>query len=372
MSVALAQVAPLADEGVTPVASPAEDSRRQFIQQLIRHAKAYQGADHRISLWQLASTFALYVAASVGVVASFKAGLYWAQAPLTLLAAGLLIRLFIFQHDCGHGSFFNKRQYNNAVGRFLSVFTFTPYDFWRRSHNLHHAHSGNLDLRGLGGVDTITVAEYRALSPLRRLGYRLMRNPLLLLAVLAPLNIMLFQRFPVPHSMPWLDNYDSISHRDSLPSIMGLNVALLAVYGALGAVIGWQALFMAYLPVVYVTAIIGGWMFYIQHQFEHTYWQPNAEWNFHEAALYSSSHYILPPVLQWFSGSIGLHHLHHFNARIPNYRLQACVDGSPELTAMNRMTLRESFKCLRWALWDEQQQKLIGFRDLKDAPAPAA
>jgi len=367
MSVALAQVAPLADEGVTAITTPAESSNRQIIQKLIKHAKAYQGASHKISLWQLASTLSLFAAASAGVVASYKAGLYVAQLPLTLLAAGLLIRLFIIQHDCGHGSFFNKRQYNNAVGRLVSVLTFTPYDFWRKSHNLHHAHSGNLDLRGLGGVDTLTVAEYQALPARKKLAYRLMRNPIVLLGFLAPLNIMLFQRFPAPHSMPWLENYDSISHSESLPSIMGLNVALLAVYGALGYVIGWDALFLAYLPVVYIAAIIGGWLFYIQHQFEHTYWQSNATWSFHEAALYSSSQYILPPVLQWFSGSIGLHHLHHFNAKIPNYRLQACVSSSPELTGMNRMTLRESFKCLKWALWDEKQQKLIGFKDLKTA-----
>jgi len=336
-----------------------------MVKRLVAHAKVYQGAHHGASLWQLSTTLSGYLLLIAAIVASFKAGLYWVQIPLMLVAAGFLVRLFIVQHDCGHGSFFNKRQYNNAVGRFISVLTFTPYDFWRKSHNLHHAHSGNLDLRGLGGVDTLTVAEYLALPARKKIAYRLLRNPVLLLLFTAPLNIMLFQRFPAPHSVPWLSNYDSISHADSLPSIMGLNAALLAVYGTLAYFIGWQAVVFAVFPTVYLTAILGGWLFYIQHQFEHTLWKKGNDWSFAEAALYSSSYYVLPSVLQWFSGNIGLHHLHHLNAKIPNYRLQSCVDASPELTQMNRMTLRESFKCLRWALWDESQQKLVGFRDLK-------
>ncbi len=364
MSVALAHSAPSLEQDIAENTSSG-GTTRQLMQKLVAHAKAYQGADHKRSLWQFANSMAGYVVCSTLAVFCFKAGQYLLMAPLMLVAAGFLIRLFIVQHDCGHGSFFNKRQYNNALGRFISVLTFTPYDFWRKSHNLHHAHSGDLDRRGLGGVDTLTVAEYEALPRRKQIAYRLLRNPVLLLLFTAPLNIMLFQRFPAPHTVPWLDHYDSISHRDSLPSIMGLNVALLVTYGVLGYFIGYAALFAVVLPIVYITAIIGGWLFYIQHQFESTFWKRSEDWSFAEAALYSSSHYVLPSLFQWFSGNIGLHHLHHLNAKIPNYRLPDCVKASPELTQMNRMTFRESLKCLRWALWDEGKQRLIAFKDLK-------
>lgn len=366
ITVTVAVALPLeADDQLLAANTDPVEERRQTVRKLVAHAKAWQGAEHARSLWQFANSLAGYAVLAALAVVAFNGGHYGLQAALMVVAAGFLIRLFIVQHDCGHGSFFNKRLYNNALGRFISVLTFTPYDFWRKSHNLHHAHSGNLELRGLGGVDTLTVAEYQALPVRKKLAYRLLRNPALLLLFTAPLNIMLFQRFPAPHSMPWLDNYDSISHKDSLPSIMGLNVALFAVYGAVAYLIGWQPVVFALLPIVYITAILGGWLFYIQHQFEHTMWKHNEEWSFAEAALYGSSQYILPPVLQWFSGNIGLHHLHHLNAKIPNYRLQACVDASPELKAMNRLTLRESFRCLKWALWDEHQQKLVSFADVK-------
>lgn len=364
MTVAFA-VPPLADDQLLVANNSSAESRRDTVRKLVAHAKEWQGAEHARSLWQFANSLAGYVALSTLAVMAFNSGHYWLQVPLMVVAAGFLIRLFIVQHDCGHGSFFNKREYNNALGRFISVLTFTPYDFWRKSHNMHHAHSGNLDRRGLGGVDTLTIAEYQALPPRKKIAYRLLRNPVLLLLFTAPLNIMLFQRFPAPHSMPWIENYDSMSHAESLPSIMGLNAALLVAYGALAYAIGWQPVVMVVLPIVYITAILGGWLFYIQHQFEHTFWQRSDKWSYAEAALYSSSQYILPPVLQWFSGNIGLHHLHHLNAKIPNYRLQACVNASPELKAMNRLSLRESFQCVKWALWDEQQQKMISFADLK-------
>lgn len=366
MSVALAHVAPPPEQEIAENTTDAQTTR-QLMQRLVAHAKTYQGADHARSWWQFANSMAGYIAFAALSVYAFKAGQYLLMAPLMVVAAGFLIRLFIVQHDCGHGSFFNKRAYNNGLGRFISVLTFTPYDFWRKSHNLHHAHSGDMDHRGLGGVDTISIAEYEALTPGKQRAYRILRNPALLLLVTAPLNIMLFQRFPAPHSAPWLENYSSISHRDSLPSIMGLNVALLAVYGALGYAIGFDVVFMVIFPIVYITAILGGWLFYIQHQFEHTYWRKGDDWNFAEAALFSSSHYVLPPLFQWFSGNIGLHHLHHLNARIPNYRLPDCVNASPELTEMNRMTFRQSLECLKWALWDEKQQKMISFSDLKKA-----
>lgn len=366
MSVALAHTLEAIDPVVSETVTPAERTR-QLMKKLVAHCDAYKGASVSRSLTELAISASGYAVLSTLVVLSFLHGYYLLMPPLMLVAAGFLVRLFIIQHDCGHGSYFNSRKSNNTLGRLISVLTFTPYDFWRRSHNLHHAHSGNIDRRGLGGVDTLTVAEYKALPAKTKLLYRAFRNPALLLLVIAPLNIMLFQRFPPNRSVPWLANYDSMPLEETMPSIMGLNAALLVTYTALGLVIGWPALFFAYLPIVYLTAILGGWLFYIQHQFEHTFWKHTDEWSFHEAALFSSSYYVLPKVLQWFSGNIGIHHIHHFNAKIPNYRLQSCVDASPELQQMNRLTLRESLKCLRWALWDEDQQKLVSFSDLKTA-----
>lgn len=345
----------------------AADARRDMLQKLVVHAKAYQGADHTYSLIQFATTLIGYLALMALVIATQKAGYWPVSVALMLPASGFLVRLFIIQHDCGHGSFFNKRQYNSAVGRIISVLTVTPYDFWRRSHNLHHSHSGNLDKRTMGAIDTLTVDEYKALTPRNKLLYRLFRNPALLLLGLAPFSTLIMQRFPPLGTPPYLTNYQSVGRMEVLPSIMGLNVAILVVYGLMAYTLGWQSVVFGVLPVIYLTSVLGGWLFYIQHQFEHTFWQHNNKWSYNEAALYSSSQYILPPLFQWFSGSIGLHHLHHFNAKIPNYKLQDCVSASPELTAMNRMTFTESLKCLRWALWDEKQQKLIAFKDLKSA-----
>lgn len=282
---------------------------------------------------------------------------YWVSLLLAVPTAGLLVRLFIFQHDCGHGSFFKSRIANSLLGRFLSVFTMTPYDHWKRSHAMHHATSGNLDKRGSGDVPTITVGEYLALSPLKRLGYRLFRNPIIMILFGAPINFIVLQRLPLGRAF---------SERNSRDSIIGLDLLLLAAFGAPMFFLGIVPVLSLYLPVMIIASWIGGWLFYIQHQFEETYWRREAEWNFHESAVAGSSYFDLPRVLQWFTGNIGLHHFHHLCSRIPNHRLQECVDAYPELHVMaKRITLLESLKCWRLSLWDEESRRLIGISDLE-------
>jgi len=322
---------------------------------LSRRFKSY-GADARRSIYQLASTASLF-AASLIVMAMASDGYYWLSLLLAIPTAGLLVRLFIIQHDCGHGSFFRSRTANDSVGRALSVLTLTPYGSWSQGHAIHHASTGNLDRRGRGDVETWTVTEYEAAGPLKKFFYRLYRNPLVMVVIGAPLNFIVLQRLPVGHGF---------RDRDSRHSIMALNLALLVVFGLAVAAFGILPVVAIYLPVMIIASWIGNWLFYVQHQFDPTHWERDQEWNFHTAALSGSSYFKLPAVLQWFSGNIGLHHVHHLCSRVPNYRLQACLDAAPELHGVTKVvTLRESLGCWRLSLWDERREVLVGFRDLK-------
>lgn len=348
-------------------ASSPEDIR-QKLKKLSEHCQSFKGASIPRALFQLVTTSALFFATLAAMLWAFNHDLPHVWLPLMIPAAGLLVRLFIIQHDCGHGSFLPTKRMNDMVGRFIALLTFTPYDFWRRAHNMHHAASGNLDRRTLGAMDTITVREYKELSPRNQRLYRLYRNPILLLLIGTPIHILVLQRFPPVQSTPYFaDGLNSIPLKQSLPSILSLNAALIVFYGAAMFLLGWKPVVMLYVPVVALTAIIGGWLFFMQHQFEEAYWEHDDKWNFAEAAVLGSSYYALPRVLQWFTGNIGLHHIHHLCSAVPNYRLQRCLDGSPELQQMNRITLVESLRCLLWALWDEDRKKMIGFRDLKTA-----
>jgi omega-6 fatty acid desaturase (delta-12 desaturase) len=312
------------------------------------------GTDVKRSLFQLITTglpFLLLLA----VMVSAAERAYWLTLLLSVPTAGLLVRLFIMQHDCGHGSFFRTRVANDMLGRVLSVLTLTPYGLWKQGHAIHHATNGNLDRRGRGDVDTLTVREYEALSPMRKVAYRLYRNPFVMVLLGAPVHFILLQRLP----LGW-----RFRDRDSLFSILSLNLALAAAFGLSMTAIGVTNVLLAYLPVMIIASWIGNWLFYVQHQFEDTYWEQDGEWNFHAAAFRGSSYFDLPPVLRWFSGNIGLHHIHHMCSRIPNYRLQACLEVVPELRHMaRRITLRESLKCWRLALWDEDRHRLVSFRD---------
>jgi len=321
---------------------------------LSKRFKSY-GADGKGTLFQLATTAVPFIGLliAIGAVSRFS---YALALLLAVPAAGLLVRLFIIQHDCGHGSFFRSRRANDALGRVLAVLTLTPYGHWRKGHAIHHASSGNLDRRGRGDVGTLTVAEYVAMSPAGRLGYRLYRNPFVMVLLGAPINFIILQR--IPRGLSFRD-------RDARHSMLSLNLALIVVFGVAMASLGVATTLATYLPVMIIASWIGNWLFYVQHQFDDTYWERDADWNFHSAALAGSSYFELPPILQWFSGNIGLHHVHHLCSRVPNYHLQACVDSAPELNRIaKRITLRDSVTCWKLSLWDEERRAMVGFRDL--------
>lgn len=279
---------------------------------------------------------------------------YWFSLLLAVPTAGFLVRLFMIQHDCGHGTLFPHRLANDWIGRVIGVLTLTPYDLWRRSHATHHATSGNLDRRGIGDIATLTLREYQSRSFWGRLGYRLYRHPAVMF-VFGPAYLFLLQhRLPVGFMrsglMPWV-------------STMATNVALMAIISIVIWLIGIKAFLLVHLPTVLLAGTIGVWLFYVQHQFEKTWWDRDHNWNLHEAALYGSSYYDLPAILRWFTANIGMHHVHHLCSRIPYYRLPRTVRDHPELKAVNRLTLIESFCCVRFTLWDEKRRRLISFRE---------
>jgi omega-6 fatty acid desaturase (delta-12 desaturase) len=288
----------------------------------------------------------------------YTLGFWWASLLIALPASGFLVRLFIIQHDCGHGSFLPNRRANDWIGRVIGVLTVTPYDFWRRAHAIHHSTSGNLDRRGIGDIDTLTVREYFARSRWGRFKYRLYRHPLVMFGV-APAYLFLLQhRLPVGFMRagwePWV-------------STQATNAAIGLISAALIWLIGLPAFVLVHLPILLLAAVIGVWLFYVQHQFEDTYWAEGRGWDLHEAALHGSSHYDLPPLLRWFSGNIGIHHVHHLHSRIPYYRLPKVLRDHPELRDVGRLTLLQSFACVRLTLWDESQRRLMTFREARAA-----
>lgn len=304
------------------------------------------------------STFELLVTL-IPFLAIWAAGIWvlqYSYAAALVLASvnGLfLVRLFCIQHDCGHASFYSNRKLSDWVGRCLGVLTLTPYHVWRRQHAIHHSASGNLDLRGIGDVTTLTVEEYLARSSFGRFMYRVYRSPLTLF-LLGPAYIFLVQN-RIPYGL-------MKSGASFWISAMGTNAALLAGLATLVYFGGWAPLLLVILPTWVVAASAGVWLFYVQHQFEDTHWRKGDEWQLHEAALEGSSHYVLPMPLQWLSANIGIHHVHHLYSRIPFYRLTEVIKDHPILAESQRMTIRESIACARLHLWDESQKKLLSFR----------
>lgn len=328
------------------------------VQEIMDHCKKYKGADTKRSIFQLTTTMALFLATCVLMYCTMQYS-YLLMLALAIPASGFLVRIFIFQHDCGHGSFFKSRKANDWVGRVLSLLTFTPYDFWRRAHNKHHATSGNLDQRSIGGIDTITVREYQSFSKRKQLAYRIYRNPYILLILGTPLYTIIAQRIPFNQGTAFYENYQSLSMQSIWKSIMLTNAALVGFYGTFSFLLGLEVVIALYLPVLVLATWIGGWLFYIQHQFEDAYWERHEDWNVLEAALMGSTYYALPKVFQWFVGNIGLHHIHHLCSKIPNYKLQECMDLKPELQHINRITFLESLKCVHLKLWDEDKKMMV-------------
>ena len=278
----------------------------------------------------------------------------WLALPLAVLAGGFLVRIFIIFHDCGHGSFLPSRKANDIVGFITGVLTMTPFRQWTREHAVHHATSGDLDRRGTGDVWTLTVQEYLEASRWKRFAYRLARNPVFFFGV-GPLYIFLFkQRFAGSSSGP----------REK-SSVAWTNLYVLLVGVAMSLALGWQAYLVLQLVVIAVAGAAGVWLFYVQHQFEDVHWERGADWDYCTAALQGSSFYKLPKILQWFSGNIGFHHIHHLSPAIPNYHLEKCHRAEPLFQTVKPITLLASFKSLTYRLWDEQRQKLVGYRAVR-------
>jgi omega-6 fatty acid desaturase (delta-12 desaturase) len=283
---------------------------------------------------------------------------YWWGLLLTIPAAAFLVRLFILQHDCGHGSLFSQRSLNDWTGRIIGVFTVTPYDYWRRTHAVHHATAGNLDQRGIGDVDTLTVREYRALSWSGRARYWLYRHPVVMFG-LGPAWLFICQ-YRLPFGLmragfqPWVS---------TIATNIGIALPAIGLIWLMGLI----PFLMVQLPITLMAATAGVWLFYVQHQFEETHWSGSEEWTFQHAALHGSSHYDLPAVLQWFSGNIGIHHVHHLSSKIPFYRLPQILRDYPELRDLGRITFLESLKCVKLVLWDEESKRLVSFREARSA-----
>jgi omega-6 fatty acid desaturase (delta-12 desaturase) len=283
---------------------------------------------------------------------------YWIGLLLAVPASGFLVRLFMIQHDCGHGSFYRHRLANDWVGRVIGVLTLTPYDFWRRTHALHHASSGNLDRRGIGDIDTLTVREFKALSRGRRLLYRLYRHPIVMFGIGPAYLFILRHRLPMGLMrsgwQPWV-------------SAMATNAAIVVLIAPMMWLVGVGPFLLVQVPITLLAASIGVWLFYVQHQFEDTFWAHEEGWDFHEAGLHGSSHYDLPIVLRWFTANIGVHHVHHLCSRIPYYRLHQVLRDHPQLSAVGRLTLFQSLRCVHKVLWDEDRHKLVSFREMTSA-----
>jgi acyl-lipid omega-6 desaturase (Delta-12 desaturase) len=284
---------------------------------------------------------------------------YWITLLLAVPTAGLLVRTFIIMHDCAHGSFLPWKRANSIIGWITGVLTVTPFGQWRHDHNLHHASSGDLDRRGHGDVDTLTVREYLALPRKARIKYRLIRNPLVLFGI-GPIHFVLNNRIPARGS--------TATKRQNV-SVWSTNIAIAVIYVAASLWLGWSAVLLIYGPAMYLAAAAGIWLFYVQHQFEGTYWQQHANWDYATAAIRGSSYLKLPAVLQWFTGSIGLHHVHHLGPRIPNYALEQCHEENEVFHQVTIITLAQSVRTLRLTLWDEARAQLIGFRDIAAARA---
>ena len=316
---------------------------------LIKILSPYQHAITSKSLWQLANTILPYLALWGLMFLSLRVS-YWLTLLLSIPTAGFMVRTFIIFHDCGHGSFFSSRKANEVTGIITGILTFTPWTRWWHDHAIHHATAGDLDRRGVGDVYVMTTKEYQKASWWKKIGYRLMRNPFNMFIIGGPVIFAIINRIPLP----------GVGKKER-SSIIWTNLALLILITLLCITQGWKAYLLVQLPVLVFGSATGVWLFYIQHQFEGVYWKRHVEWNFFEAGLKGCSYYKLPGLLQWFTGNIGFHHIHHLNSRIPNYRLNACMKENNILKNPVTLTILSSLKSLRLRLYDEEAQKLVGW-----------
>jgi omega-6 fatty acid desaturase (delta-12 desaturase) len=314
----------------------------------------YREPDQPRALLELGITLLALISLWVLMWLSLDVG-YWLTLLLAIPAAGFLVRLFLIQHDCGHGAFFRGRAVNDWVGRVLGVLTLTPYDYWKRNHAIHHATSSNLDRRGIGDIETLTVEEYRARPLSGRILYRFYRNAIVMFGLGAAYVFFLKHRLPFYQMRagwrPWL-------------STMATNAAIGLAGAAMIWLVGTGPFLRVHLPIMLLAASMGVWLFYVQHQFEDVVWMRGEGWVQQEAALLGSSYYDLPGALRWFTANIGIHHVHHLNSRIPYYRLPEVLHDHPELKEVGRLTLLESLRAVQLTLWCETRRKLVSFADL--------
>lgn len=303
-------------------------------------------------MWQVANTFPMFCLLWATMAWSMHAG--WNYGWTLLLAiptAGLYVRLFIIQHDCGHGSFLGSKAANHAIGACIGLITFFPYNYWKKTHAVHHGTSGNLDRREFGDVRTLTVDEYKALSPWGRFSYRLYRSMPLMLGFGPVLQIVLKHRLPYDMPRSWKREWNSVLLNDLMLAVM---------WGTLSVILGWRTVLLVHGPVLLLAGAAGIWLFYVQHTFEQAYWAREKDWKPEIAAVAGSSFYDLPRVLHWFTGNIGYHHIHHLAPHIPNYFLRAAYESDPQLQTAPRLTLLSSLRCGRLKLWDEEAGRMVG------------
>jgi acyl-lipid omega-6 desaturase (Delta-12 desaturase) len=326
------------------------------VEQILARTEAFQTPILARSLGQLATSFGGFFLICAAMYLSLAVSL-WITLPLSVLAAGFLVRIFIIQHDCGHGSFFRSRRANQLIGSLCSLMTLTPYAFWRRQHARHHGSWNNLDRRAASGLDIysscMTVAEYRALGRWRRCLVRFTNHPIVANLLLPPLVFFILYRVPFDAAKEW---------RRERRGVYLTNLALAVFIGGLGLVLGYGRVAAVQLPIMGIASIVGVWLFSIQHRFEHAQWMPDASWSFAAASLGGTSHLRLPRLLQWFTGNIGFHHVHHINARIPNYRLEECHNADAGFQSAPTLTLRTALQAMRYALWDSDLERLVPFR----------
>jgi omega-6 fatty acid desaturase (delta-12 desaturase) len=333
--------------------TPRDRPSRQTREILARYAKAHDG----LATLGIATSVLPYVALSVAMYFALGVSVLLTLA-LAVPTAAFLVRTFIVFHDCSHGSFLTSKRANAWLGMFTGVLLFMPFVRWKHDHAVHHATSGDLERRGVGDVHTLTTSEYGALAPRARLAYRLMRNPLVMFGIGPIVAMVIGPRIVARGARPRMRN-----------SVIVTNLALAALIGGLCLLIGWRD----YLLVVGVPALLAGsagiWLFYVQHQFEDAYWESGADWSYDEAALRGSSYLKLPRVLQFASGNIGFHHVHHLSARIPNYHLQRAHEENPMFHTVPTLTLWDGIRAVRLKLWDEEQKRLVSFAQARRAHA---
>lgn len=324
----------------------------------LKAAARYERAIPRKAVWQMVNSLVPYVGLWALMVFMIHRGVpYWLTLAVSVVAAGFLVRVFILFHDCCHGSLFASRRANTIVGTLTGILVFTPFEEWRRLHLAHHRTVGNLERRGMGDIWTMTVEEYLASPRLRRLAYRIVRNPALMLGVGPAVTFLIADRFTT-------EGAKHVERR----SVILTDLGLVAILVLASTTMGFFTYALIQIPVILMAGAMGIWLFYVQHQFAQTYWAKNQDWDPIKASLMGSSYYKLPKVLQWFSGNIGLHHVHHVRPRIPNYLLQRCHDAIPELQAVKPLTLVGSMRSLWLHLWDEREQRMVSFWSIRKLP----